>query len=254
MFSSSLAIFALVFFATFGGALLGLWLRKMLPTHHINDESKDTVKLGVGLVATSTALLLGLIISSANSSFKDIDAQVKQMATQLLTLDRTLARYGAEAAPIRQQLKELTGQRIEMVWPQGSSKFVMLNAAAAEKGENVITQIHHLLPQTEDQRWLKEQAINHGENILQSRWLAFSSANIVIPKPMVSILMFWLAIIFTSFGLFAPRNATVIATLFVCAFSVSTSMFLVVEMESPFSGLIRVSPEALVYAYSQMGQ
>jgi hypothetical protein len=231
-----------------------MWLCKILPEHHINSESKDTVKLGVGLVATATALLLGLVISSANSSFKDIDSQIKQLATTLLTLDRTLVRYGPESAGIRVELKDLLATRIAMIWPEHAVTPVLLNSSTAEKGEKVFGSLRHLSPQADDQRWLKEQAVTLGENLLQSRWLILSDAHIVVPKPLIAILIIWLTIIFTSFGLFAPRNLTVVATLFVCALSVSTSIFLVIEMENPFSGLIKVSPEALQYAYLQMNQ
>ena len=113
---------AIVFICTFGGALLGMWLRTMLREHHLVGESRDTVKVAIGLVATMTALVLGLVTASAKSSFDAVDTAVKQSATQILALDRALARYGPETGEIRKGLKHAVGARIDMIWPQGSSK------------------------------------------------------------------------------------------------------------------------------------
>ena len=112
----------IVFTCTFAGALLGMWLRTALPEHWLDAESRDTVKVGVGLIATMTALVLGLVTASAKSSFDAVDTAVKQTATQLLALDRVLARYGSETGEIRKGLQRVVGARIDMIWGQGSSK------------------------------------------------------------------------------------------------------------------------------------
>jgi hypothetical protein len=72
--------------------------------------------------------------------------------------------------------------------------------------------------------------------------------------PFLVVMVFWLAVIFASFGLFAPRNATVIATLFVCALSVSGAIFLILELDSPFSGLLQISDAPLRNAIAHLGQ
>lgn len=254
MFSASIIIFAVVFACAFGGALLGMWIHQCLPDHHINDASKDTVKIGVGLIATMTALLLGLIISSANTSFKNMDTQVKEMAVNILTLDGTLARYGAETKQIRSDMRSLLGARIESLWPHQPTLANNTGSSTIEKGNLIITDIHNLKPQNDDQRWLKSHAEDLGESFLANRWFLLSSTHIAIPKPMIVILICWLTIIFISFGLFAPRNTTVILTLFVSAISVASSIFLVVEMEDPFNGLIKIQPDAFQYAYTHMNQ
>ena len=68
------------------------------------------------------------------------------------------------------------------------------------------------------------------------------------------MLLFWLTITFTSFGLFAPRNVTVLAVLFFCALSVTSALFLVVEMDGPFDGLIKASADPLRYAHAHINQ
>jgi hypothetical protein len=242
---------------TFGGALLGMWLRTTLPGHHLDAESRDTVKVGVGLIATMTALVLGLVTASAKSSFDAVDTAVKQTAINILALDRLLARYGSETAEIRKALQHAIGARIDMLWPQGSSKPANLDpirSGAAPEAERLVDAIRGLKPRDDSQRALQSRALDVTEALLQARWLLLAGTETSIPVPFLMILLFWLTITFASFGLFAPRNATVLSVLFVCALSVGSAVFLVLEMDAPFEGLLRVSADPLRYAYAHLNQ
>lgn len=117
-----LAIGIVVFICTLGGTLIGMWLRTTLPEHHLRDESRDTVKVGIGLVATLTALVLGLVTASAKSSFDGLNTAIKDGAADILATDRLLARYGSETKDIRATLKRVVADRIEMTWPRGHPK------------------------------------------------------------------------------------------------------------------------------------
>jgi hypothetical protein len=247
----------IVFACTFGGVLLGMWLRRVLPEHHFDAESKDTVKLGIGLIATMTALVLGLVTASAKNSFDAVDTAVKQSAVEALTLDRVLARYGPEAGPIRAGLQKALVSRIEMIWPQSSSSPAKLDptgSGAGASAEALAEAIRHLAPSNDAQRALQARALEISEALLQARWLILAGTEASIPMPFLVILLFWLTITFTSFGLFAPRNAMVHMVLFVCALSVGSAVFLVLEMDQPFDGLIRVSPDPLRYAFAHLNQ
>ena len=245
----------LVFALTSGGFLAAMLLSAALPEHHLSKDSRETAKLGVGLIATVTALVLGLVIASVKSSFDDLSTAVKHTAAEILTLDRTLARYGPETQEIREQLKSVVQQRLEMTWPQGPSQPARLDSAdLTRQAEQLVDQLHRLPPQNDDQRWLKAKAVDLTESLLSARWILASSAGSSVPGPFLGILIFWLTAIFACFGLFAPRNATVTAVLLVCAFSVAGAMFLILEMESPFGGLVRISPEPIRYAYSRINQ
>jgi hypothetical protein len=247
----------IVLACTFGGALIGVWLRKALPSHHLDNDSRDTIKVGIGLIATMTALLLGLVTASAKSSFDTMDTAVKQTAIQILTLDRLLARYGPETNEIRQGLKQGVGARIDMIWPHDSAKPVSVNpmpSGSAPMAERLTDAIRSLKAKDDAQRALQSRAVDTAESLLQARWMALVGAENSIPLPFLVILVFWLTIVFVSFGLFAPRNATVIAALFVCSVSVAAALFLVLEMESPLTGFIQVSPDALRYALSSLGK
>ncbi len=247
----------IVFALTFGGALFGMWLRTLLPEHHLSAESKDTVKVGIGLIATMTALLLGLVTASAKSSFDAVDSAVKKTAIDVLALDRVLARYGSETSEIRKGLQRALGARIDMIWPQGSSKPANLDpttSGAGAEAERLADAIRALKPRDDSQRALQSRALDITEGLLQARWLVLAGTQPSVPVPFLVILLFWLTITFASFGVFAPRNATVLTVLFVCALSVSLAVFLILEMDSPFDGLLKVSADPLHYAYAHLNQ
>jgi hypothetical protein len=245
----------IVFVCTCGGALVGNWLRTTLPEHHLNDESRDTVKLGIGLIATMTALVLGLVTASAKSSFDAVNTAVKNTAMDILTLDRLLARYGPETGEIRLALRHAVASRIEMIWPQSSSEPARLEPSVAASGvEGLADAIRGLTPRDASQRSLQSRAVDLAEALLKARWLVFTGAGTSVPLPFLVVLLFWLTITFASFGLFAPRNATVLAVLFVCALSVGSAVFLILEMDGPFDGLLKVSADPLRYAYAHLNQ
>ena len=247
----------IVFTCTFGGTLLGMGLRKILPGHHLSDDSKDTVKVGIGLIATMTALVLGIVTASAKSSYDAVDSAVKKSAIDILTLDRYLARYGSETGDIRKGLQRAIGARIEMIWPQGASKRADLDpmgSGAASRAEGLTDAIRALKPRDDSQRALQSRALDLAEQLLQERWLVLAGTETSVPLPFLVILRFWLTITFASFGLFAPGNTTVLLVLFVCALSVASAVFLILEMDAPFEGLVKVSADPLRYAYAHLNQ
>jgi hypothetical protein len=247
----------IVFACTFGGALLGMWLCAILPEHHLDAESRETVKVGIGLIATMTALVLGLVTASAKSSFDAVDSAVKQAAVEVLSLDRVLARYGSETGEIRKGLQRVLGARIAMIWPQDSSKPANLDpmhSGVRSEAERLTEAISALKPRDDSQRALQSRALDLTEALLQARWIVLAGTETSVPVPFLVILMFWLTIIFASFGLFAPRNATVLMVLFVCALSVASAVFLVLELDTPFGGLLKVSADPLRYALAHLNQ
>src|SRR5215813_12815663 len=141
---NSISVGALVFACTFGGALAGIWLRTVLPDYHLSDASKDTVKLGIGLIATMTALVLGLVTASAKRSLDDLAKAIKHTAADILALDRTLARYGPETKEIRQALHDAVQRRLELISPDQSSQAVNLHESDTTRGidiEGIVDQI-----------------------------------------------------------------------------------------------------------------
>ena len=243
----------IVFVCTFGGVLLGILLRATLPEHHLSNESRDTVRIGAGLIATMTALVLGLVTASAKSSFDSVNTAVKQTAVDILTLDRVLARYGPETREIRGTLQDVVASRIDMVWPQESSRPSQLDPlGSAATVEGVSDRIRALTPHDDSQRALQSRALDLLESLLRTRWITFGGGGSSVPLPFLVVLLFWLTITFASFGLYAPRNAMVIGVLFVCALSVGGAVFLIAEMDGPFDGLLKVSADPLRYTLARL--
>ena len=204
---SALALSCLIFVLTLGGILLGAMLRRALPEHHLTKDSQDVVRLGVGLIATIAALLLGLLIAAAKSSFDTQSTQVTQITADIILLDNLLAQYGPEGRPIRQQMRSVIRPFADQIWreKQASSATPFERNASAEQ---VYLAIQALSPQNDLQRSLQARAAQISNDLAQTRLLLFAESGNVIPVPFLAILVLWLVIIFASFSLFSPLNAT----------------------------------------------
>ena len=247
------ALGLLTFASTFGFALLGAYVRDRLPAPHLSKESQDVVRLGMGLIATMTALLLGLVTAAARGTFDGQDAAVKASAVNILTMDRHLARFGPETAQTRELLRRVLAFRIETTWPTEGGKREFGDGLPLQTVEDIENQIVNLSPQTDAQRWFKAEALRMSQEILKVRWRLLSSTE-AIPRTFVVVIIFWLTVTFASFGLYAPRNATVLGVLFVAALSVAAAVFLILELDGPFDGIVRVSGEPLRFALANLGQ
>ena len=241
----------------FSGALLGLGLQRLLPGRHLNKEMQDVVKLSAGMIATLTALVLGLLVSSAKSSFDTMNAGIVQSSAKIILLDRALARYGSETKPVREQLKRSISATIDVLWPTartdatGSGAFERLNGTGLELALN---ELNALTPQNETQRQAVAQAQGMLGDLSQTRWLLIEQEQNQLPLPLLLILVFWLALLFVSFGLFAPRNVTALTVLLVGACAVSAAIFLVLELSKPLEGVIELSSAPLRNALHHLGE
>jgi hypothetical protein len=239
----------------FGGVLLGLWLQNLLPGHHLSNDSRETVKLGAGMIATLSALVLGLLVSSAKSTFDTMNAEITQGAAKIIYLDRVLADYGPETGAARELLRRNTAAGIEMIWPGETTPVSGLTAFEKVNGMEMLQiKLHELAPTNEIQRQMLQQAQQTCTELRQSRWLVIEQAQNGLPVPFLVMLLFWLSALHMSFGLFAPRNAMVIVVLLICALSVSGAIFLVLEMNHPLSGIIKVSSAPMLKALEHLGR
>jgi hypothetical protein len=250
---SSLAIGCVVFACVFGGALVGIVLRAVLPAHHLNAESKDVVKVGTGLIGTMAALVLGLLVASAKSSYDTTKNELTQMSANVMLLDRMLAHYGPQTKDAREALHQTVARAVDRLWAEGSSP-AALSAPKTTEGDNLFETIQQLSPANDAQRAILSQAQSLYSDLARTRLLLFAQRGSSISLPLLIVLVFWETAVFVSFGLFAPRNATVIITLLVCALSVSSAMFLMLELDHPFSGLIQISSDSLRKALAHIGQ
>jgi len=251
---NALAISAVVFSCVFGGALFGMFLGTVLPKHHLSPDARDVIKVAMAMIATLAALVLGLLTASAKSSLDEKEGELRSAAAQVVLLDRTMAEYGPETQDARDLLKQTVAARINQIWPDEDAN-VTPDAIGRGSGiEAVQRKLLDLSPETDAQRWLQSTALQISSSIAAERWAVLQQIGSSIQWPFMAVLVFWLAIIFASFGLFAPRNGSVTAALLVAALSVAGSVYLILEMDQPYSGLIKISSAPLRAALEQLGQ
>jgi hypothetical protein len=253
---SSIAVFFIALACVFGGALLGMALRVLLPEHHLSSDSRDTVKLGTGMIATLAALVLGLLIASAKGTFDTMTSELRQMSSKITLLDAAMAEYGPETREARDLVRTALGEALQRIWPEETNMVAV--AQARQSGDAIKAlqdKLRQLSPQNDAQRWLQSRALQLSTDIADARALLGQQiGQSSLPKPFLVMLIFWLTIIFASFGLFGPRNTTVVIVLFICALSAAASLLMIVELDQPYGGLIKISSVPLRNALAHMGQ
>lgn len=251
---STMTIGAMVFAAIFACALLGLLIRGVLPEPHLTADSRDVMKLALGLVATMAALVLGLLTASAKREYDTENDAVMASAAEVILLDRTLARYGAEAQDLRADLRQVVAGRIALTWPEVGRGTLDGGGGTARTAEHIEDGIRALVPTTDAQRELRTKALGLADQLLAMRWMVFTRAHNTIPTVFLVVLVSWVGLLFAGFGLLAPRNLTVVVIFASCAVAVSGSIFLILEMSEPFTGAIKVSGAPLQYALDHIGR
>ncbi len=251
---SPMAIGWIVFALIFGSVMLAMALHAVVPEHHLGADSKDVVKLGIAVIATMSALVVSLLLASAKGSYDTRSREFTQMSANIIVLDRLLAHYGPETKVVRDLLHRSVVDALDRIRSSENFQLPIL-APTTVTAESIYSQIQQLSPENEGKRSLQGEALRTAVELSQMRWLLFEQrAASSIPMPFLVVLVFWLSIIFASFGLYAPRNATVVATLCVCALSLSGAIFLILELDRPFEGIIRISSAPLQSAIAQLGQ
>ena len=250
-----LGVSLIVFACVFCSAILGMYLHGRLPDHHLSDESIGVVKLTIGLVATLAALVLGLLISSAKSSFDTVSSEVTRDAADIVLLDRVLAQYGAQANDVRALLKQSVARGVQIISSNDPAQLASLHTPDAYKrGEAFQRKLQELTPQNETQRRLQAHAIEMADSIFAVRELGLLQASGSTPIPLLVSLVLWLCIIFGAFGVFTSPNMTVTIALFLGALSTSIAIYLILEMNTPLDGLMRVSLDPMREALAVLGQ
>jgi hypothetical protein len=250
---SSFAIGGAVFACVFFGAFLGMRLRTMLPEPHLSADSKDVIKLAIALIATMTALVVSLLISSAKTAYDTRSNELLQTSVDIVTIDRLLAHFGPEAKDARVLLRNSVQAAIERAWPTDGARPIEIDPRESP-AEAVYDKIAELVPQTDTQRALRTQALNMTMDLGRLRMLLLVQEHSSIPTAFLVVLIFWLTVIFGSFGLFAPTNATVTTVFLICSLSISGAIFLILELDQSFEGLIQISSTPLRQALARLGQ
>lgn len=248
---TSLAVAGTIFCCLLAGALAGMGLRAVIPRDHLDSGTTDLIKLGVGLIGTMSALVLGLLVASTKGSYDSKRTELAEMAGNVILLDRVLAHYGTETADIREVLRAAIAGLVGDVGSKGQLE--QLNRAAPASREVIFDKIQDLVPHTDAQRALQAEAKSMAIELGRTRWLLYAQSGTSISTPFLVIVTFWLTVLYMSFGLFAPRNVTAVATLVISALSVAGAMFLILDLDHPFSGLMQIPDTPLRNALAVLG-
>jgi hypothetical protein len=238
----------IVLVGVFASALLGMLIRRRLPESHLSDETKGVVTLSMGVVGTLTALVLGLLIATASSTFNARNQQITVLAAKVIQLDRLLRRYGPEADGPRGLLRRYAAMKLRDLFPQGSARPVLENPRTISLFEELQDRLASMEGRSAQQRWLLSQVQALTTDITEVRWLLVEQDVLGIPVPVLVVVLFWLCLLFMSFGLFAPPNATVTVALFLCALATAGAVQTILDLSRPFQGIVRVSGQPLRHA------
>lgn len=250
---SAVAVAFVVFFCCFAAALVGMVLHKKLPDHHLDGDSKDVVKLVMGLIATTAALVLGLLIASAKNSYDTQATELQQLSATLVQLDRTLMLYGPETRAARDSLKQTVAVALQRVWPADGDQAGSLEPSLTRgQADAFYVTLQDLSPKTDAQRHAQNSAMQLAASLAQTRILMFEQLGGSVSWPLLTVLVFWLSVLFLGFGLFARFHVTITVALILGALSVGSAIFLILELSQPYAGLMRISDTPLRNALAQM--
>jgi hypothetical protein len=241
----SIAFGVAIFVLLSAVALSALYLHPRLPGHQLTKETQDAVKVGVGMIVVLTALLLGLLIASVKSTFDTAGRDLKHFATQIVLLDRTLRAYGSQGDPARALTRQYVEQALAGTWPSDNEPEIVDDPRAEQLIYQLQNVVLSLAPENSRQRALSDEMKSGVRRLIELRWTLIEEATTSLNVPLVTVLVIWLTLVFASFGYNAPRNPLVVITFILCAASIGGALFLIIQMDRPFEGLIKVSPAPL---------
>ena len=245
----------IVLILLFGSAMLGMFVRTRLPEHHLNSESKDVLRLAIGIIATLCAMVLGLLISTTKVAFDRLNLDLKHSSGQVLQLDRALAQYGSETGEIRKLVKQTYSDSVELVLSGDESALAKLESPEKQAQlDRLPLLIHALSPRDDMQRAQQGRALADLSELSNTRFNNIVQVGGTIPRPLFVVLVFWLAMLSLGFGLFSPRNLTAAVGLFACSLCLSVALAVLIDLDRPITGVIKVNAVPMRNAISHLGE
>jgi hypothetical protein len=241
---SGLLVFALILAGAFAGAMV----RRRVPEHHLTEETKNLVSVSMAVVATISALVLGLLLSNANNSFNAVQGQVTTLSAEILRLDQLLRRYGPDTKSAREKLLEYAERKRDELFPKDSADVVLSNQSTYGLLQEVEDLVLTIKPANARDQWWLTQAMTLASKIGDTRFLLAQQSEQGTPKAALWILVVWLTLLFASFTLFTPSNVISMTTLTLCALAIAGAIGIILELERGFDGLVRVSGQPMHHA------
>lgn len=251
---SEVVVGLVVFGCLFGAAMLALWLHPKLPAECRGRDTHEVVKLSIGMIVVMSSLVLGLMTASLKKSFDDVDTEIHRLGTQLLVLNRTLVAYGPDADAARALLRSYAEHVLQAAWPENGAKPALDDEGTAGILGQLDEAIQGLQPSNAHLRRVANQAGAQLRSLFAQHWTIVGQSYSQVSSPFLIILVFWLTLCFASFGYNAPRNRIVVVTLVLAAASISAAIFLIVDLDTPFDGVVRISRAPVATALAHMNQ
>ena len=242
----------IVFASVLAGAFAGWTTKQRLPKHHLTDETKNVVSVSMAVVATVSALVLGLLISNANTKFSVLEGEVTALSAEILRLDQILRRYGPDANPARETLRQYAEQKTADLFPNDPANVRLGNPSTYELLQRLEDLLLAMKPATPRDQWWLGQAMSLAAKMGDIRWLLAQQIGQSTPTAFVALLVFWLALLFFSFGLFAPHNLTSAAILTLCALAVAGAVGMFLELEQGFGRVVHISSQPMRQAVNTL--
>jgi hypothetical protein len=240
------------FVCLLGSAFAGMSLARVLPKHHLDDDSKKAIERGLGIIGTVAGLVLGLLVASATGAYNAQRGYVIELSSEIGLLDRALAHYGPEAAPVRATLRVDAQRLLAELWPPPGAP-PLDSVPGIRRNEALFDQLEQLTPKSTTQASIKGIAINLTLGLARTRWLIYEGLASSVSVPLLVMLVFWFCVTFCGIGIFAPRNGTTLIGLALCAIAISGAIYLILAMYAPFQGLIEIPSAPLQDTITRLG-
>ena len=249
---NAIAVSLAVTTCIFAGGVAGLYLHRILPRHHLTKETQDVIRLGIGMLSVLASLVLGLLIATAKGSYDSTDHAIRSYAAELALLNETLRDYGGAASVPRDLLRNYTERLLQDGWPKAGTHAAFQDDKTDQLLEHVREAIRALKPIDNGQKTLQDQAIDINLNLLRQRWLLIEQQGPSVQRVVLLVLVSWVTVIFASFGMNAPRNATVVVAFLICSIAIGGAIFLILEMDQPMGGVMQIPSWPMRNALAQM--
>ena len=249
---NTISVSSIVFASIFASGLVGMVIKRALPEDRLGSSEKEVARLVTGLMTTTAAIVLGMLVSSAKSSYDARMNEVAAISSEVVMIDQKLARYGAETGGHPLQAPSACGGWRRRVW---AAKKAQVDLKPSEAGGGLTYELEHLAPKNDAQAGAKAQAQQLVLELQETQWLLFlKSQQSGVPLPLLLVLVSWLTLIYCSFGLFARPSSTTVVILIFGALATSTAIFIILELYTPFRGALAISPRPILESLTQMGR
>jgi hypothetical protein len=251
---NAVAFSALLFLTVCLATGVGATMRRRLPAQHLDSDSRDVVKLVMALISTMSAITLGLLVSSAQGSYTAQKANIQKIAADVIDMDRTLRLYGPESKPAREFLRQSLTAMHDGIWT--GDRILPENLKPARHGvpaETFGLLLRDMKPTTELQQLVRTRAMQLSMEVGQIRLMMFEQVGQSISWYFIVALAFWISVLFFGYGMLTQVHTTVVGAWVLGALSISVAMFLILELNEPYDGIIQLSDAPIRGALMEIG-